>query len=59
MKVCPICGAEEPEMWFDAPMNEELRQYARSYITPVKQYHLTLWDACAQWGETEGLECPQ
>jgi hypothetical protein len=56
LKVCPICGAEEPEAWFDAPMNETIRAYARSYITPVKTFNLTLWAELEDWGLTEGLE---
>lgn len=36
-------------------MNETIRDYARTYTSPVKQYHLTLWDALEQWGLTEGL----
>lgn len=55
-KVCPICGAEEPEKWFDAPMNEEIRAYARAYISPVKTYNTSLWAELSEWGLTEGLE---
>lgn len=55
-KVCPICGAEEPEYWFDAPMNETIRAYARSYTTPVKEQYPTLHEAARAWGTHEGLE---
>jgi hypothetical protein len=54
--VCPICGAEEPLPWFDAPMNYTIVGYARTYISPVKQYYPSLWDAIDVWGNTEGLE---
>lgn len=56
MKVCNLCGAEEPEVWFDAPMNENIREYARSYVSPVKEQHPTLYEAAKAWGTHEGLE---
>lgn len=43
-------------MWFDAPMNETIREYALKYISPVKQYYLSLYDAAKAWGTHEGLE---
>jgi hypothetical protein len=55
-KVCNICGAEEPEPWWEAPMNETIRELALSYVSPVKIHYLTLWDAIDVWGNTEGLE---
>ncbi|UAV84676.1 hypothetical protein PHB09_181 [Pseudomonas phage PHB09] len=55
LKMCPICGAKEPLPWFEAPMNEEIRAYARAYITPVKTFSLTLWDELESWNLTEGL----
>jgi len=56
-KVCNICGAEEPEFWFDAPMNETIRDYARNvYVIPVRIHYLSLWDALESIGATEGLE---
>jgi hypothetical protein len=45
----------EPPRWFDAPMNESIKEYARYYVSPVKQYHLTLEDAARAWGTHEGL----
>lgn len=44
-KVCNICGAEEPPLWFEQPMNEEIRAYARSYIARPITYHYTLGEA--------------
>ncbi|UAV89879.1 hypothetical protein REC_9 [Pseudomonas phage REC] len=55
-RVCNICGAREPEMWFDAPMNETIRAYARSYISPVKEHYPSLYEAARAWGTHEGLE---
>lgn len=48
---CPICGAEEPEVWCDAPMNETIRAYARSYALRPVEYFYTLKDALAHWGQ--------
>lgn len=55
-KVCNICGAEEPEAWFDAPMNETIREYARGYISPVKTFNTSLLAELIAWGNEEGLE---
>lgn len=55
-RVCNICGAREPEMWFDAPMNETLRAYAREYTITVKQHYPSLYEAARAWGTHEGLE---
>lgn len=55
LKVCPICGAEEPLPWFEQPMNETIRAYARSYISPVKTFNTSLWAELEDWGLTEGL----
>lgn len=59
-KVCDICGAEEPLPWFEMEMNEEIRAYARAYITPPITYHYTLaeaLDACGvDWRSWELME---
>lgn len=55
-KVCNICGAREPELWFEAPMNETIRDYARSYTSPVKTHYNSLYEAARAWGTHEGLE---
>uniref|UniRef100_A0AAU6VZM2 Uncharacterized protein n=2 Tax=unclassified bacterial viruses TaxID=12333 RepID=A0AAU6VZM2_9VIRU len=56
-KVCPLCGNIEPELWYDAPMNETIRGYARDeYVIPVRTHYLSLWDALEAIGATEGLE---
>ncbi|QNO00525.1 hypothetical protein phiPsa347_011 [Pseudomonas phage phiPsa347] len=57
-KVCNICGAEEPLPWFEAPMNETIREYARKYISPVKTFNTSLWAELTDWGLTEGLDEP-
>lgn len=56
LKVCPLCGAEEPLPWFEQPMNETIRAYARAYISPVKTYNTSLYAELEHWGLTEGLE---
>lgn len=48
---CPICGAEEPEPWFEQPMNETIRAYARSYVLRPVDYFFTMEDALAHWGQ--------
>lgn len=55
-KVCNICGNIEPECWFDAPMNETIRAYARSYTSPVKTFNTSLLAELEAWGLAEGLE---
>jgi hypothetical protein len=48
-KVCDICGAIEPTVWSELPMNEEIREYARNYCLPPITYYYTLdeaLDAC-------------
>lgn len=45
LKVCPICGAEEPPVWSELPMNETIRAYARAYCLPPVVYHYTLDEA--------------
>lgn len=48
--VCPICGAEEPFPWFEQPMNEEIRAYARAYIGPPKKFNTSLQAELDDWG---------
>lgn len=48
--ICPQCGEAEPPSWRDQEMNPELHAYVRSYISPVKQFHLSLDDAADVWG---------
>lgn len=48
--VCPQCGAVEPPSWRDQDMNTELHEYVRSYISPAKQFHVTMDDAMDVWG---------
>ena len=51
-KVCNICGAEEPPLWFEQPMNEEIREYARTYIMRPKKFYPSLTAALDAWGIT-------
>lgn len=50
LRVCSICSAIEPPYWFEQPMNETLRAYARSYISPVKEWWPSMEAALAHWG---------
>lgn len=49
-KVCPICGNIEPIPWFEAPMEESIRAYARSYIGPPKTFNTSLEAELDDWG---------
>lgn len=52
LAVCSICSATEPLPWFEQEMNEEIRAYARSYISPVKQFYPSMEAQTAVWGTT-------
>lgn len=47
---CEQCKLPEPSPWFEQPMNECIREYARSYITPVKMFYKDLDEAMKVWG---------
>lgn len=49
-RVCEICGAVEPPMWFEQDMNETIREYARAYIGPPKKFYPSLLAAMDAWG---------
>lgn len=49
-RVCEICGAIEPPMWFEEDMNETIREYARAYIGPPKKFYPSLTAALGAWG---------
>jgi hypothetical protein len=55
-KVCNLCGAEEPQPWWQQPMNETIRAYAQSYTSPVKTFNTSLLAELEAWGLSEGLE---
>ena len=48
--VCSECSPNPPVLWREQPMNEEIRAYARSYISPPKEYSPSLRAALAYWG---------
>lgn len=50
---CPKCKLPEPPLWFEQPMNETIREYARNYIAPVKIFYKDFDEAAKVWG-TEG-----
>lgn len=49
-RVCDICGNVEPIPWFEQPMNETIREYARSYIGPPKTFNISLAAELDVWG---------
>lgn len=51
MTNCPECNEQETIPWCEQPMNEEIRESARSYISPVKMFHKDLEEALSVWGE--------
>lgn len=48
--VCDQCTLPEPDPWFEQPMNESIKQYARSYTSPVKMFYKDLDEAMKVWG---------
>lgn len=48
---CPECYDTEVLLWRELPMNETIREYAQSYISPVKMFHLTFEDA--EWSNKD------
>jgi hypothetical protein len=48
---CDVCGMIEPLPWFEQPMNETIRGYAREYVNPVKMFYKDLDEALDIWGE--------
>ena len=48
---CPECIYPESTLWYDQPMNETIREYAKSYNLPVIVYHSNLDEALDEWGE--------
>lgn len=51
MNKCPECYPDQPSPWYEQPMNEEIREYARKYILRPVVYYFTLSDALDEWGE--------
>lgn len=48
---CSECNQPEPTPWYEQPMNEEIRETARTYISPVKMFYEVLDQALEIWGE--------
>ena len=50
---CPECYASQADvvLWRDLPMNEELREYVSTYISPPVEYFYTLDQALEHIGE--------
>lgn len=55
---CTECYPSQADvvLWRDQPMNEELREYARSYISPPVVYFHTLDEALEHIGENFNKE---
>lgn len=48
---CSECYTSSVEPWFEQPMNETIRAYARAYVLPVCEWFPTMEAALALWGE--------
>ncbi|MNC03755.1 hypothetical protein D3C81_1070700 [compost metagenome] len=49
---CPECYPQgELVFWRDLPMNESIREYVSTYISPPAMYYASLADALAVWGQ--------
>lgn len=54
---CPECYPQgELVFWRDLPMNETLREFVRTYISPPCMYYHTLDAALEAWGENFNTE---
>lgn len=50
---CPECYPKEGvTLWRDLPVNEAIRDYVQSYISPPAMYYFTLDEAMAVMGIT-------
>lgn len=50
--VCSECSANQPAPWFEQDMNTTIREYAKAYISPVKQFYPSMEAQMAVWGTT-------
>lgn len=48
---CRCCYQEQVVTWREVEMNEALREYVDTYISPVKMYYLSMDDAMDVWGQ--------
>lgn len=53
---CRECYETQVVLWRNQEMNETLKEYVDTYISPVKMYHLTLEDALDAWGQDFNAE---
>lgn len=49
--ICPECVVPEPPLWFEQSMNETIKEYARTYVLPVKMFYPSLHEAMKVWGQ--------
>lgn len=47
---CRECYHEQVVTWREVEMNETLREYVDTYISPVKMYYLSMDDQMEVWG---------
>lgn len=53
VKQCEICGMVETAPWYEQPMNATIREYACTYVSPVKMFYKGLDEAMRVWEEEE------
>jgi len=53
MNKCPECNPNEASPWYEQPMNEEIREYARKYVSPVKMFYPSFEQAMEQWEKND------
>lgn len=49
---CPECLPQEDHIpWRELPINETLREFVRTYVSPPIVYYATLSEALSVWGQ--------
>lgn len=46
---CPKCYNTSVTPWYEQPMNETIREYACTYVSPVKIFYKDLDEAMRVW----------
>lgn len=52
-RTCPECYNTSIQHWRDLPMNETIREYACTYVSPVKMFYKDLDEAMRVWEEED------
>lgn len=50
---CTECYNTEVKPWYEQPVNDEIRAYARAYVSPVKIFYKDLDEAMKVWNIDE------